>query len=106
MSVQALSRLLEAVAKSIKHATAMSMILTKRYFKLDVMQLWTCLNSYWRIPAMSCAMLNKFKDFIWEQIKEVAKGNFEAQQQKFLASSSTATNIQKMSYSAPPVFGL
>ena len=40
------------------------------------------------------------------KIKEVAKANYEAQQQRFLASSSTNTNVQqqKTSYSAPGVF--
>ena len=48
------------------------------------------------------------KTLFGNKIKEVAKGNFEAQHQRFLASSSTATNIQqqqqKVAYSAPPVF--
>ena len=42
------------------------------------------------------------------KIKEVAKGNFEAHQQRFLAASLAATNIQqqqqKVAYLAPPVF--
>ena len=42
------------------------------------------------------------------KIKEVAKGNSEAQQQRFLAISSVATAIQqqqqKVTYTTPPVF--
>ena len=47
------------------------------------------------------------KSLFDNKIKEVAKGNYEAQQQRFLASSSTNTNIQqqqKMAYSAPTAF--
>ena len=46
------------------------------------------------------------KTLFGNKIKEVAKGNFEAQQQRFLATSSVATNIQqqKVAYPAPPVF--
>ena len=40
------------------------------------------------------------------KIKEVAKSNYEAQQQRFLASSSTNSNVQqqKSSYSASGAF--
>ena len=41
------------------------------------------------------------------KIKEVVKGNFEAQQQRFLATSSVATTMQqqqKVTYPAPPAF--
>ena len=43
------------------------------------------------------------KSLFRSKIKEVAKGNYEAQQQRFLASSSTDTNLQqqKMAYLAP-----
>ena len=46
------------------------------------------------------------KTLFGNKIKEVAKGNFEAQQQRFLATSSVATTIQqqKVTYLAPPVF--
>ena len=46
------------------------------------------------------------KSFFDNKIKEVAKANYEAQQQRFLASSSTSTNVQqqKSSYSASGVF--
>ena len=87
MSVPALSRLLEAVAKSIKHATAMSMILTTEIFQArhDV------------VLAMSKNLLDSSnhklrnvpinsKTLFGNKIREVAKGNFEAQQQRFLAT--------------------
>ena len=41
------------------------------------------------------------------KIREVAKCNFEAQQQRFLATSSVASSVQqqqKVTYPAPPVF--
>ena len=47
------------------------------------------------------------KTLFGNKIKEVAKGNFEAQQQRFLATSSVATTMQqqqKVTYPAPPVF--
>ena len=47
------------------------------------------------------------KTLFGNRIKEVAKGNFEAKNQKFLATSSVATTIQQqqnMTYPAPPVF--
>ena len=40
------------------------------------------------------------------KIKEVAKSNYEAQQQRFLASSSTNTNIQQLQKSAYSATGL
>ena len=47
------------------------------------------------------------KTLFGNKIKEVAKANFEAQQQRFLATSSVATTLQqqqKVTYPAPPVF--
>ena len=47
------------------------------------------------------------KTLFGNKMKEVAKGNFEAQQQRFLATSLVATNIQqqqKVTYPAPLVF--
>ena len=47
------------------------------------------------------------KTLFGNKMKEVVKGNFEAQQQRFLATSSIATTIQqqlKVTYPAPPVF--
>ena len=108
MSVPALSRLLEAIAKSIKHAAAMSTILAMEIFQarrdasLATSKLLMENSSYelYNAPISS-------KTLFANKIKEVAKGNFEAQQQRFLASSATATNLQQqqiVAYSAPPVF--
>ena len=47
------------------------------------------------------------KTLFGNKIKEGAKGNFEAQQQRFLATSSAATNIQQqqnVAFLAPLVF--
>ena len=47
------------------------------------------------------------KTLFGNKIKEVAKGSFEAQQQRFLAASSVATTMQqqqKVTYPAPPAF--
>ena len=55
--------------------------------------------------AAECS--NKLKTLFGNKIKEVAKGNFEAQQQRFLATSSVATTMQqqqKVTYLAPPAF--
>ena len=56
MSVQALSRLLEAVAKSIKHATAMSTILAMEIFQArrDAV---LATSFYRRVPIRSCGSL-------------------------------------------------
>ena len=85
----ALSRLLEAVAKSIKHATAMSTILTteffqaRRYVALASSKLLFDNSSY----ELRNAPINP-KTIFAGKIKEVAKANYEAQQQRFLASIS------------------
>ena len=50
MFVPAVSRLLEAVAKSIKHAMAMSTILTREIFQA---RRDAVLAIYWRIPQGS-----------------------------------------------------
>ena len=107
MSVPALLRLLEAIAKSIKHAMAMSTILAKEIFQAR----------HDGVLATSKILLDSFnhelrnapinsKTLFGNKIKEVAKGNFEAQQQRFLATSSVATTVQqqKVTYLAPPVF--
>ena len=47
------------------------------------------------------------KTLFGSKIKEVAKGNFEAQQQRFLATSSVASTMQqqqKVTYPAPSAF--
>ena len=108
LSVLALSRLLEAVAKSIKHATAMSTILATEHFQA---RCDAALATSKLLLENSCYELRNApisaKTLFGNKIKEVAKGNFEAQQQRFLTSSSTATNLQqqqKVAYLAPPVF--
>ena len=108
MSVPALSRLLEAVAKSIKHATAMSMILATEIFQArrDVVLATSKLLLENSSYELGIASINS-KTLFGNKIKEVAKDNFEAQQQRFLATSLAATNIQqqqKVAYSAPLVF--
>ena len=108
MSMPALSRLLEAIAKSIKHAMAMSTILATEIFqgRRDAVLATSKLlleNSNYELRN---APINS-KTLFGNKIKEVAKGNFEAQQQRFLATSSVAANLQqqqKVTYPAPPVF--
>ena len=104
-SVQALLRLLEAIAKSIRHATAMSTILFMEIFQarcdavLTTSKILMANSSHelWNTPINS-------KTLFGNKIREVARGNFEAQQQRFLAPSSVATTMQqqqKVTYSAP-----
>ena len=99
MSVAALSRLLEAVAKSIKHATAMSTLLTTELFQarrdaaLASSKLLLDNSTY----ELRNAPINS-KSLFDGRIKEIAKSNFEAQQQRFLAS----TSIQSQSHSFKP----
>ena len=95
MSVTALSRLLEAVAESTKHATAMSTILATELFQarrdsaLASSKLLLENSSY----ELRNAPINS-KTLFSGKIKEVAKANYEAQQQRFLASSSTNAPVQ------------
>ena len=42
----------QAVAKSIKHAMAMSTILATEISTLDVMRYWPRLRFYWTIPGL------------------------------------------------------
>ena len=96
MSVAALYRLLEAVAKSIKHATAMSTLLTTELFQarrdaaLASSKLLLDNSTY----ELRNAPINS-KSVFDGRIKEIAKSYFEAQQQRFLAS----TSIQSQSHS-------
>ena len=103
----ALLRLLEAVAKSIKHATAMSTILATEIFQArpDAVLATSKILLDNSNHELRNAPINS-KTLFGNKIKEVARGNFEAQQQKFLATSSVATTIQqkKMTYPAPPFF--
>ena len=96
MSVIALSRLLEAVAKSIKHATARSTSLATKLFQakpdaaIATSKLLLENSSY----ELRNAPINA-KCLFDNKMKEMAKANYEAQQQRFLASSSTNTNLQQ-----------
>ena len=88
MSVTALSRLLEAVAKSIRHSTAMSTVLATELFeaRLDTAIATSKLlleNSGYELRN---APINA-KSLFDNKIKEVTKSNYKAQQQRFLASS-------------------
>ena len=107
MSVTVLSRLFEAVAKSIKHATAMSTILATELFQAR--QDAALATSKFLLENFCYELRNapiNAKPLFDNKIKEVAKANYEVQQQRFLASSSTNTNLQqqKTSYSAPTAF--
>ena len=99
MSVAALSRLLEAVAKSVTHATAMSTLLTTEIFQarrdaaLASSKLLLDNSSF----ELRNAPINS-KTLFDGRIKDIAKSNFEAQQQRFLAS----TSIQSQSSSFKP----
>ena len=95
MSVNALSRLFEAVAKSIKPATAMSDILATELFQArrDAAIATSKLLMDNSIHELRNAPINSRQMFD-NRIKEVAKANYEVQQQRFLASSSTNVNIQ------------
>ena len=99
MSVAALSRLLEAVTKSIKQSTAMSTLLTTEIFQarrdaaLASSKLLLVNSSF----ELRNAPINS-KTLFDGRIKEIAKSNFEAQQQRFLAS----TSIQSQSRSFKP----
>ena len=107
MSVQVLSRLLEAVAKSIRHATSMSTILATEILQarhdvvLDTSKVLLENSNH----ELRKSPINS-KTLFANKIREVAKTNFEAQQQKFLATSSVASTMQhqKMTYPAPPAF--
>ena len=107
MSVAALSRLLEAITKSIKHATAfiiysfllLSTLLTTEIFhaRRDA----TLASSKLLLDNSSFELRNapiNSKTLFDGRIKEIAKSNFEAQQQRFLAS----TSIQSQSRSFKP----
>ena len=92
MSVTALSVLLEAVAKSIRHKTAMLTVLATSKLLLE--------NSSYELRN---APINA--KTLFDKIKEVAKSNYEVQQQRFLAASSNNINVQqKSSYSGSGVF--
>ena len=103
MSVTALSRLLEAVAKSIKHATAMLTILTTEIFQarrdagLASSKLLLDNSSY----ELRNAPINS-KTLFDGRIKAVA--HYEVQQQRFLTSTSQAKFHQQKPLSPPRAF--
>ena len=96
-------RLLEAVAKCIKHATAMSTILGTESFqaRCDAAIATSKLLQENSSHELRNASINA-KSLFDNKIKAFAKANYEAQLLRLLASSSTNTNIQqqKSSYSA------
>ena len=95
-SLLLLSRPLEAIAKSIKHTTAMSKILAKEMSqtRLDVVLATSKILLDSSNHELRNAPINS-KTLFGNNIKEVAKGSFEAQQQRFLATSSVATFMQQ-----------
>ena len=83
VSLPALSRLLEAVAKSIKHATAVSTILAMEIFqaRCDAVLATSKILLDDSSHELRNAPINS-KTLFDNKIKEVAKGNFEAQENK------------------------
>ena len=103
MSVAAMSRLLEAIAKSIKHAIAMSTILATEIFQArrdSALPNSKLLLENSKSYELRNAPINS-KTLLDGKIKEVAKANYEAQQQRFLASTSSNTPAQQQK-SFPP----
>ena len=86
MSVPALSRLLEAIAKSIKLAMAMSTILATEIFQArrDAVLATSKILLDNSNHELQNSPINS-KTLFGNKIKEVAKDNFEAQQQKQLS---------------------
>ena len=96
MLVAALARLLEAVAKSIKHATAMSTILATELFQARRDS--ALANSKLLLDNSSYELRNapiNSKTLFGGKIKEVVKANYEVQQQILLATSSSNTPGQQ-----------
>ena len=88
MSVATLSRQLEAVVKLIKHATAISTILAAEIFQARRDSVLA--NSKLLLENSSYELRNapiNSKTLFDGKIKEVARANCEAQQQRFLAST-------------------
>ena len=108
VSVQALSRLLEAVAKLIRHAAAMSTILATEIpqARHDAVLATSKVLFENSNHELRTSPINS-KTLFGNKIREVAKASFEAQQQKFLAFSSVASTMQhqqKVTYPIPPAF--
>ena len=107
LSVNALSRLLEAVVESIKLATAMSTILAIELFQArrDAAKASSKSLLDHFSHALRTARINSQLRFD-SKIKEVAKSNLKAQQHRFLASSASnpAMQPQKSFYMATDPF--
>ena len=92
---------LEAVVKSIKHATAMSTVLAIELFQarhdaaIDLSKLLLDKSSH----ELRIAPINS-QHLFDNEIKEVAKSNYEAQQHRLLASSTNNANIQQQQKSS------
>ena len=87
--------LFEAVAKSIKHATAMSTILAIELFQAR--REAAIASSKFLMDHSSHELRNapiNSQQLFDNKVKEVAKSNFEAQQHSFLTSSASNTNLQ------------
>ena len=101
MSVTSLSILLVAVAKLIKHATAMSTILMTIQARHDAALASSKLlldNSSYKLRN---APINS-KTLFAGRNKEVAKTNYEAQQHRFLASTSAQSQSRSQKPLNPP----
>ena len=107
MSVNALSRLLEVVAKSIKRATDMSTILVIELFQarrdaaIASSKIFLDHSSHTlRNDSMNSQLLFDNK------IKKMAKSNLETQQHRFLASSASnlTKQTQKSTYTVTGLF--
>ena len=94
MSVSVLSGLLEAIAKSIKLATAMSTILTIELFQAqcnaDIASSKILMDH--SSHELRNAPINSQQLFD-NKVKEVAKSNLEAQQHRFLSFSTNNINL-------------
>ena len=95
MSVNVLSRFVEVVAKSVKHATAMSTILAIELFQArrDAGITSSKILFDHSSHALRNAPINSQLSFD-NKIKEVVKSDLEAQQHKFLASSASNQSMQ------------
>ena len=92
MLVSALSRLLEAVAKSIRHATALSTILAIEL--LQALHDSAIASSKFLFDHSKDALRNtliNFQVLFNNEIKKVAKSNFETQQHRFLVFSTNSS---------------
>ena len=102
MLVNALSRHLEAVAKSVRHATALSTFLAMELLQARPDSAVASSNFFWITEqALRNTTISSQVPF-YNKIKEVAISNFEIQQHRFLAFSTTDPLMQptKPSYAS------